>query len=133
MTLKSSLVLIALLIVSASVLARPSKEVSRPSYETRCGWFSNPTPANVSLFDRDGEWVIGTQGGYQVEGYWDWPEFDESQWVNTNGHYGYGCACLKVQVNAEAKEIIAIKSARVRPLKACRQDAALKRWQGSFQ
>jgi Protein of unknown function (DUF4087) len=46
--------------------------------ETRCGWFSNPTPANASLFDRDGEWIIGVQGGYQAEG--DWPDFEPGQW-----------------------------------------------------
>ena len=41
--------------------------------EMRCGWFSNPTPGNASLYDRDGEWIIGVQGGYQADG--DWPAF----------------------------------------------------------
>ena len=26
--------------------------------ERRCGWLSNPTPANYWLSDRDGEWTI---------------------------------------------------------------------------
>lgn len=30
--------------------------------ETRCGWFHNPTPNNATLTDRDGEWVVSTQG-----------------------------------------------------------------------
>jgi Protein of unknown function (DUF4087) len=34
-------------------------------FETRCGWLSNPTPANVWLYDRTGEWIIGLQGGHQ--------------------------------------------------------------------
>ena len=36
-------------------------------FETRCGWYDNPTPANYSLYDRDREWIIGGQSGYQVK------------------------------------------------------------------
>ena len=94
--------------------------------ETRCGWFSNPTPANASLSDRDGEWIIGVQGGYQAQG--DWPSFGPKQWVETNGHYGYGCACLRLRVNRETHEVIEIESSRARPLSVCRRDRKLKRW-----
>ena len=99
-----------------------------PKFETRCGWLSNPTPANIWLYDRDDEWTIGVQGGYQVEGDWDWPAFKPGQWVRTNNNYGYGCACLVVRVNKETKEVLEIKSARARPLSACRKDRALNRW-----
>ncbi|HKP38762.1 MAG TPA: DUF4087 domain-containing protein [Pyrinomonadaceae bacterium] len=94
--------------------------------ETRCGWFSNPTPANASLHDREAEWIVGVQGGHQAEG--DWPEFSDSQWVKTNNHYGYGCACMRVQVDRDTKEVIRIESAQARALSACRRDPALKRW-----
>ena len=94
--------------------------------ETRCGWFSNPTPANASLHDREGEWIISVQGGYQAEG--DWPEFGPKQWVKTNVHYGYGCACMRVRVDRESSRVLEIESARARPLSACRRDRALKRW-----
>ena len=94
--------------------------------ETRCGWFSNPTPANASLYDRKAEWIIGVQGGHQAEG--DWPEFGSRQWVKTNGHYGYGCACMRVQTNSKTHEVSMIESAQARALSACRKDAALKRW-----
>ena len=94
--------------------------------ETRCGWFSNPTPANASLYDRDGEWIIGVQGGYQAEG--DWPAFGPKQWVETNVHYGHGCACLKLRVNHETHHVEKIESARARPLSACRRDRSLKKW-----
>jgi hypothetical protein len=97
-------------------------------FETRCGWLSNPTPANIWLYDRDDEWTIGVQGGYQVEGDWDWPKFKPGQWVRTNANYGYGCACLVVRVNKETREVLEIKSARPRPLSACRKDPALKKW-----
>lgn len=94
--------------------------------EMRCGWFDNPTPANASLHDRDGEWVISVQGGHQAEG--DWPNFGPKQWVETNGHYGYGCACMRVSVDRESGRVLKIESARARPLSACRRDRALKRW-----
>jgi hypothetical protein len=94
--------------------------------ENRCGWFSNPTPANASLYDRDAEWVIGVQGGHQADG--DWPSFGPGQWVKTNVNYGYGCACMRVRVNHDSNEVITIASARARPLSACRNDSKLKRW-----
>ncbi|HWS55442.1 MAG TPA: DUF4087 domain-containing protein [Pyrinomonadaceae bacterium] len=95
-------------------------------FETRCGWFENPTPANASLLDRDGEWVVGMQGGHQAEG--DWPHFGPKQWVETNGHYGYGCACLRLRADPESGRVLEIESSRARPLSACRRDRALKRW-----
>lgn len=93
--------------------------------ETRCGWFSNPTPANAWLNDKDGEWIIGTQGGHQAEG--DWPSFKKSQWIKTNGSYGYGCACLKGTFNKQTNEVVEIKSAAARALSVCRKDKALKK------
>lgn len=91
----------------------------------RCGWFDNPSPANVALRDRDGEWIVGIQGGHQAKG--DWPRFRTSEWVRTGaGSYGYGCACLRVRVDAESHEVKQIFSASARPLAACRKDPALK-------
>lgn len=117
-----------LLVIAAFVSGHP-KTPGAPGAEqseTRCGWFSNPTPANASLFDREGEWVIGAQGGHQAQG--DWPDFGPRQWVETNVHYGYGCACLRLQVNRETHEVIGIESARARPLSVCRRDRTLRRW-----
>ena len=107
--------------ISSGALIAPETEQA----ETRCGWFSNPTPGNASLFDREGEWIIGVQGGYQAEG--DWGDFGR-QWVKTNVNYGYGCACLKVRVDRAAKQVTRIESFRVRPLSVCRKDRALKKW-----
>jgi hypothetical protein len=104
-----------------------------PQLETRCGWFSNPTPANIWLHDRDGEWTIGVQGGHQVEDDWDWPDFKARQWVKTNGNYGYGCACLQLRVNKETQEVLEIKSSRARPLSVCRQDRSLRKWRNLFK
>lgn len=103
----------------------PSNRVSSDEkFENRCGWLENPTPANVWLTDKDGEWLIGTQGGYQAEG--DWGDFPDDKWVKTNVNYGYGCACLSVTVDRRAKRILKIKSATIKPLSDCRRDPALK-------
>ncbi len=119
-------------LVSASAYTAPRAESASAGFETRCGWFSNPTPANIWLYDRDGEWTIGVQGGHQVEGDWDWPDFKPKQWVETNGHYGYGCVCMQMRVNKQTREVVEIKSSRARPLSACRKDRALNRWKGSL-
>ena len=118
----------SLLAFAALVSARPGtpRAPVAEQFETRCGWFSNPTPANASLHDRDGEWIIGVQGGYQAEG--DWPSFKARQWVETNGHYGHGCACMRLRVNRETGRVIEIESARARPLAACRRDRSLRKW-----
>lgn len=111
------------------ILLGPLTSFGSPNFEkveTRCGWLSNPTPANVSLYDREREWIIGVQGGYQAEG--DWPDFPPKQFVESNPPHGYGCACLRVTVNRETSEVIKIVSASVRPLSACRRDKALKKW-----
>jgi hypothetical protein len=121
--------------VFANVSHEPSGEAeSAASFETRCGWFSNPTPANTWLYDKDGEWTIGVQGGYQVEGDWDWPKFKPRQWVHTNGaDYGYGCACFQLTVNPKTHEVVEIKSSRALPLAACRKDQGLKKWRRTFK
>jgi Protein of unknown function (DUF4087) len=90
----------------------------------RCGWFENPTPANAWFTDRDGEWIVGVQGGPQAEG--DWPEFPRYRWVRTNGSYGYGCACMTVEADAATGQVSRIVASRSRPLSRCRADRALK-------
>ena len=119
--------LLAAVVLAYGQIRLPGVSVAK-RFETRCGWFSNPTPANISLYDRDDEWIIGVQGGYQVEGDWDWPEFKDGQWVKTNVNYGYGCACMQVRVDRRTSEVLEIKSVRVRPLAACRRDPSLKKW-----
>jgi hypothetical protein len=115
-----------LVMVGVSVVSGLPESQSNNKTELRCGWFSNPTPANASLYDRDGEWIIGVQGGYQAEG--DWPSFGPKQWIETNVHYGYGCACLRVRVDRSTREVKEIESARARPLSACRSDRKLRRF-----
>lgn len=113
-------------LVNASIKNANDLEIETSSaVENRCGWFINPTPSNAWLNDKDAEWVIGMQGGYQAEG--DYPAFKDSQWVNTNGNYGYGCACIKGKFNFKTKEVIQIISSKVKPLSVCRKDKTLKK------
>lgn len=100
-------------------------------FETRCGWLDNPTPANYSFYDREGEWTIGVQGGYQVEDFAA-PAFGK-QWVNSpNGSYGYGCACFQMTVDRETSRVLEIRKSYARPLAACRKDKALRKWKPVF-
>jgi hypothetical protein len=116
------LLALAALVPSARAQATPAT-ATRPAPPTRCGWFDNPTPGNAWLTDRQAQWVVGIQGGHQADG--DWPDFPDDQWVATNGHYGYGCACLQVIANARSHEIRRILRARPRPLQACEHDPTL--------
>ena len=120
-TLKRPLVFL----LTAISLATASADESTEGAKLRCGWFQNPTPQNAWLADRDGEWIIGVQGGSQAEG--DWPEFEPSQWVRTNNNYGYGCACIKLVANSESHEVSKIISTKAKPLSACRNDRALRK------
>ncbi len=122
MSTKLVMVLAAILSLAGSICSA----AAGPAFQKRCGWFSNPTPANASLFDRDGEWIIGVQGGHQADG--DWPEFGARNWVKTNGNYGYGCACIDMQGDAASHEVIAIRKAAAKPLQSCRRDRALSKW-----
>lgn len=95
--------------------------------ERRCGWIDNPTPANWWLTDRDGEWLIGAQGGYQALGMEAMPDMTIRGWVRTNGHHGYGCGCMDVRVDRRARRITRILRARPLPLRQCRADRRLPR------
>jgi hypothetical protein len=106
--------------------AKSSPEAdSKDKIENRCGWFENPTPANMSLIDKDGEWIISTQGGGEAEGIANIPDFPDDKWVKTNVNYGYGCACLQVKVDRKEKRILEIVSGTAKPISVCRNDKTL--------
>jgi hypothetical protein len=100
----------------------PSAAPSASGFERRCGWVDNPTPANWWLVDRDGTWEIGIQGGHQAEG--DLPDFGGA-WVETNGHHGYGCACVDVRVDRSSHQVLVVRGAKALPLARCKGDKAL--------
>lgn len=98
---------------------------------TRCGWYVMPTPGNFWLTDRDATWIIMSQGqaqGPDAQGLEHLPAFDRHQFVATNvpgTGYGYGCACLVVDADDQARRITQVHSGRILPLSRCRQDKTL--------
>ena len=90
----------------------------------RCGWLSNPTPGNWWLTDSENQWILGTQGADQAPGMDEMPDMSTAGWVETNGHYGYGCACVTITSDSEGK-VTRIADAQPKPLKQCRADRKL--------
>lgn len=97
--------------------------------EKRCGWLKKPTPGNVFLADRDGDWILEAQGGYEIPEaqFPSWPDFTEKSWVayGPTG-YGYGCVCMNVETEASTMHVLKISHIKVLPLKTCRDDKYLK-------
>jgi hypothetical protein len=96
--------------------------------ERRCGWYSSPTPGNLLLTDKDGDWWIQMQGQPDPKGIDKLPAFNERQFVETNvpgsGH-GYGCACMTVMTNAKQQRITRVIAGDILPLARCRNDRSL--------
>lgn len=122
---KRARLLVPVAALAGAVLSIGAASTAQPPGEMRCGWFINPSPANVWLVDRHDGWIVGTQGGHQASG--DWPKFAEAEWVRFGAaNYGYGCACLRVQADAKTKRVHRIFAASARPLAVCRGDPAIK-------
>lgn len=110
-------------LLALAVLAASGAEAA----ESRCGWVDNPTPGNWSLTDREGEWTIGAQGGFQAEGADLIPDLTGKNWVETNGSYGYGCACMTVETSRRSMRILEIQGVVQLPISKCRKDSGLPR------
>ncbi|TRL37434.1 DUF4087 domain-containing protein [Rhizobium straminoryzae] len=96
--------------------------------EKRCGWVQNPTPGNFWLDDREGSWTILTQGDRaEPEGIDALPDLSAGEFVETNGHYGYACACMSVETNRTEMRITRINSVQQLPVAKCRNDRTLPR------
>ncbi len=108
--------------VAAALAAAPVAKAER-----RCGWLDNPTPGNWWLTDRQGEWVLSAQGGYEAPGMENMPDMSTAGEVLTNGNYGYSCACMTVTTNRASGRITRVLAARPVPLRQCRMDRRLPR------
>jgi hypothetical protein len=102
-------------------------EASASKPVRRCGWLSNPTPANWWLTDSEDQWILGTQGADQAPGMDEMPDMSTAGWVETNGHYGYGCACMTISYDPASQRVTRVANAKPKPLKQCRADKALPR------
>lgn len=113
-------------ITAMALLATLFATSAQAGTERRCGWIANPTPANWWLNDREAEWTISVQGGYQATGV-DLPDFTGKQWLITNaGDHGYGCACLTATFDHKTKRVLRIAAVKQLPLRQCKADKALK-------
>jgi hypothetical protein len=106
----------------ASLAAAPAQNAVR-----RCGWLVNPTPGNWWLYDREGEWILATQGSEPAAGMDALPDMSGAGWVETNGHYGYGCACATIASDPATRRVLSVANAAPKPLKQCRADKRLPR------
>ncbi|QKZ03272.1 MULTISPECIES: DUF4087 domain-containing protein [Pseudomonas] len=111
----------ALLLTTALI---PLAQAADSGEDHLCGWYENPAPRVVNLVDREGNWKVATADGYTAPG--QKPVFRSSQWVRTNGDYGYGCACLSGDVDERTHTVNAITTATARTLAACRADTSLR-------
>jgi len=106
-----------------TIALAPLAHAAEPE-EHVCGWYENPMPRVINLIDHDGSWKVATSDGYSAPG--QKPVFRSSQWVRTNGDYGYGCACLSGDMDEQTHTVNAITSATPRTLAACRADTSLR-------
>lgn len=116
--------LVVALVLTDVTMVSSADAASHVRRQVRCGWIDNPTPANWWLTDGYGEWIISVQGGRQADGMDNLPDFSSS-WVETNGHYGYGCGCLNADVDVRQKQILRIYSVQQKRISACKNDKAL--------
>ena len=116
-------------LVTASLLAALPAQA-----ETRCGWYHNPTPANVILEDADGQWWLSMQGRAPVPGFEDayTTEFDDRLRIDYAGQvtqrYGYSCACAEGEFDASRGQydnVLSVSRLTEIPLSRCEQDPAL--------
>ena len=97
--------------------------------EQRCGWLQNPTPRNWTLSDADGDWLLSSQGDQREAAGMDIiPDITVHDFVVTNPpDHGYACACLSVDVDAQAMRIDRITGFQQLPLRKCDADPNLSR------
>lgn len=122
---RRTLLLLTLALLFAPVLASAK--------ENRCGWIQNPTPGNYWLDDRDGMWVLMTQGSDEEPlGMENFPDISTGDYVASNGNYGYTCGCIEAETersrdpqDSATGRITAIYGVKLLPLKKCLADRSL--------
>ena len=113
--------LLLYLVAAALAAGTPAKA------ERRCGWLDNPSPANLWLVDRHGEWLITQQGGYRARGSDEMPDMSTLGQVTEGENHGSSCACMVVTTDRARSRITRVLSARPVPLRQCRSDRRLPR------
>jgi hypothetical protein len=57
----------------------------------------------------------------------DMPDMSTAGWVETNGHYGHGCACMTIAHDPATRVTRRVADPEPKPLDQCRADKALPR------
>ena len=104
--------------------------LSTSAEEVRCGWLDNPTPANVWLVDKEGTWVLSTQGVQNPlsDDSIDliFQAFDnKSEYVRTNGNHGFSCACLTLETDKSDHSVTHVSKSKQLDLKRCLEDTSI--------
>lgn len=96
--------------------------------EQRCGWIESLSPAQITLEDQDGSWLIA-KAGHQAKGQELLPELNLTS--PTGG--SAACGCLDVVVNNDQNAIERIVGAYALPLSECQNDSLLPKrsWEES--
>jgi len=110
---------------SVAIVLALSACLGRALADERCGWLENPTPGNWWLKNADGVWIISAQGGPYAEGAEKLPEPTPGQFVATNGHYGYSCACVSGNFDGRTQSVTRLDATRVLALSVCQDDKTL--------
>ena len=114
------------ILLCLALLAGP---VAAQDVQLRCGWLSNPTPANYFLEDAVGDWTLSIQGRGEAPGFYDADAASggRGEWVLVSpAGYGYGCACvLGVFGSPRTGEVRRVDEVRYLPLQQCATDPAL--------
>ena len=84
----------------------------------------NMSPGNFTLRDRDGEWTISEQGGYEARGADKIPDLSGDEFVDLGPH-GYACGCIDGVMNAQTHEVVGIIGFTQKKLKDCLADDEL--------
>lgn len=92
--------------------------------ERRCGWLLSGTPGNWELRDKSGSWTLATQGQDQLGS--GIPDINPREWVQETPQFGYGCACLDLEITSGQVTNI-LSSSHTVPLSQCFGDKALPR------
>lgn len=98
---------------------------AQPPMQRYCGWLDNPTPGNWWLRDRTRQWTLATQGAPGAPGWEDVSFEGKQQSVETNGSYGYSCACVTMRGNPRTGRVEEVRTVRFQPLRICRADRRL--------
>lgn len=113
-------------LIAFSLMSAPGLAQAK---ENRCGWIQNPTPGNYWLDDRDGTWIILSQGSAEEPlGMENFPDISTGDYVAANGNYGYTCGCIQAETEGDPSDmgrITAIYSVKLLPLNKCLADRDL--------